>query len=61
VKGVVAAAIDRFGPLYDVVVTETMVARTDDGRLGDDSPVVETVMGIDEFPEGVTSFVSIAM
>jgi hypothetical protein len=61
VKGVVAIAIDGFGPLCDVVVTETMVAQTDDGRLGDDSPVVETVVGIEEFPEEVTTFVSIAM
>jgi hypothetical protein len=59
VKGVVAAAIDRFGPLCDVVVIETMVAQTDNGRLGDDSPVVATVVGIEEFPEGVTTFFSI--
>jgi hypothetical protein len=61
VKGVVVIAIDGFGPLCDVVVVETMVARTDNGRLGDDSPVVATVVGIEEFPEGVTTFVSIAM
>jgi hypothetical protein len=61
VKGVVAAAIDEFSPLSDVVAAETMVAQTDDGRLGDDSPVVATVVGIEEFPEEVTTFVSIAM
>jgi zinc transporter ZupT len=61
VKGVVVAAIDGFGPLCDIVVAETMVAETDDGRLGDDSLMVATVMGIDEFPEGVTTFVSIAV
>jgi hypothetical protein len=61
VKGVVAAAIDGFGPLCDIVEAETMVAQTDDGRLGDDSPVVATVVGIEEFPEEVTTFVSIAV
>jgi hypothetical protein len=62
VKGVVAATKDGFGPLCEVVAVETMVAQTDDGRLGDDiSPVVKTVVGIEEFPEGVTTFVSIAM
>jgi hypothetical protein len=50
-----------FGPLCDVVAAETMVARTDDGKLGDDSPVVATVVGIEEFPEEVTTFVSIAV
>jgi hypothetical protein len=38
-----------------------MVARTDDGRLGDDSPLVTTVVGIEEFLEEVTTFVSIAV
>jgi hypothetical protein len=33
----------------------------DDGRLGDDSPVVAIVVGIEEFPEEVTTFVSIAV
>jgi hypothetical protein len=47
VKGGVAAMIDGVGPLCDVVVVETMVARTDGGKLGDASPVVETVMGIE--------------
>jgi hypothetical protein len=38
-----------------------MVARTSDGGLrGGNSPVVTTVVGIEEFPEGVTTFVSIA-
>jgi hypothetical protein len=61
VKGVVAATIDGFGPLCDVVATKTMVARTDDSKLGDDSPMVATVMGMEEFPEEVTTFVSIAV
>ena len=56
-----AVAKDGFGPLCEVVAIETMVAQTDDGRLGDESPVVETVVGIEEFPEEVTTFVSIAM
>ena len=56
-----ATAIDGFGPLYDVVAAETMVGRTDDGKLGDDSPMVETVVGIDKFPEEVTTFVSIVV
>jgi hypothetical protein len=39
-----------------------MVARTNDGGLGDEiSPMVTTMVGIEEFPEGVTTFVSIAM
>jgi hypothetical protein len=60
VKGVVASANDEFGPLCEVVAVETMVAWTDDGGLGDEiSPVVTTVVGIEEFPEGVTTFVSI--
>jgi hypothetical protein len=61
VKGVVAAVIDGIGPLCDVVAAETMVARTDDGNLGDASPVVEIVVGMEEFLEEVTTFVSIAM
>jgi hypothetical protein len=62
VKGVVAATKDGIRPLCEVVVVETMVARTDDGGLGDEiSPVVTTVVGIEEFPEGVTTFVSIAV
>jgi hypothetical protein len=59
-KGVVAAVRDGIGPLCDVEVVETMVAPTDDGGLGGgNSPVVTTVVGIEEFPEGVTTFVSI--
>jgi hypothetical protein len=62
VKGVVAAAKDGIRPLCDVEVVETMVARTsDDGLGGENSPVVTNVVGIEEFPEGVTSFVSIAV
>jgi hypothetical protein len=39
-----------------------MVALTDDGGLGyESSPMVTTMVGIEEFPEGVTSFVSIVV
>jgi hypothetical protein len=61
VKGVVAAAIDEFIPLCDIVAAETMVAQTDDGKLGYDSPMVATMVGMEEFLEEVTTFVSIAM
>jgi hypothetical protein len=62
VKGVVAATKDGLGPLCNVVSIKTMVAQTDDGGLGDEiSPVVTTVVGIEKFPEGVTTFVPIAM
>jgi hypothetical protein len=61
VKGVVAAAIEGFGPLCDVVAAETMVAQTNDDKLGDDSPVVATVVEMEEFLEEVTAFVSIAV
>ena len=60
-KRVVATSIDGFSPLCDVVAVKTMVAQIDDGRLGDDSPVVTTVVGIEEYPEEVTTFVSIAV
>ena len=60
-KGVVAAAKDRIGPLCNVVEIETMVAWTSEGGLGGgNSPMVTTIVGIEEFPEGVTTFVSIA-
>jgi hypothetical protein len=61
VKGGVAAAIDGDRPLCDVVAVETVVAQTDDGKLGHASPVVTTVMGIEEFPGEVTAFVAIAV
>jgi hypothetical protein len=61
VKGGVAATIDGDGPLCDVVAVETLVARTDDGKLGDASPVVTTVVGMEELPEEVTTFVAIAV
>jgi hypothetical protein len=62
VKGGVAVAIDGVGPLCDVVAAETMVAQTDDkGKLGEASPVVAMVMGMEEFPEEVTTFVAIAV
>jgi hypothetical protein len=61
VKGGVATAIDGDLSLCDVVVVETVVAQTNDGMLGDASLVVATVMGMEEFPEEVTTFVSIAV
>ena len=55
-----AATIDEVCPLCDVVAAETVVARTvDKGKLGEDSPVVAMVMGMEEFPEEVTEFGSI--
>jgi hypothetical protein len=51
VKGGVVAAIDGAGPLCDVVVANTVVAQNDDGKLGDASPVVEMVVGMEEFLE----------
>jgi hypothetical protein len=53
--------IDGVGPLCDVVAAKTVVARTDDDKLGDASPVVAMVVGMEEFPEEVTKFVSIAV
>jgi hypothetical protein len=61
VKRVVAAMIDGVGPLCDIVAVETMVAQTDDGKLGDASPMVEMVVGMKEFPEEVTMFASITV
>jgi hypothetical protein len=56
----VDATIDRIIPLCEVEAVDTMVAQTSDGGLGGgNSPVVTTVVGIEEFPEGVTTFVSI--
>jgi hypothetical protein len=58
----VAAARDGIRPLCDVEAIDTMVARTGDGGLeGGNSLVVTTVVGIEELPEGVTTFVSIAV
>jgi hypothetical protein len=37
------------------------VARTDDRKLGDASLLVAAVMGMEEFPEEVTTFVAIAV
>ena len=55
-----AAAIDGIGPLCDVVAAETMVARAvDKGKLGEASPVVATMMGMEEIPVEVTVFGSI--
>jgi hypothetical protein len=47
VKRFVVATIDGVGPLCDIVASETMVAQTDDGKLGDASPVVATVVGME--------------
>jgi hypothetical protein len=61
VKGVVATTKDRVRPICDVEEVNTMVARIGDGGLGGgNSPLVTTIVGIEEFPEGVTTFVSIA-
>jgi hypothetical protein len=61
VKGVVATAIEGVSPLCDVVAAKTMVAPTDDGKLGDDSLVVAIDMRMEEFSEEVTTFVSIVV
>jgi hypothetical protein len=50
VKGFVAAAIDGVGPLCDVVVAGAMVLRTTDDKLGEASPVVTLVIGMEEVP-----------
>ena len=57
----VVAAIEGDGPLCDVVAAETIVAQADDDKLGYASHVVATVVGMEEFPEEVTTFVSIAV
>jgi hypothetical protein len=59
VKGFVAATIDGVGPLCNEVTSRAMVVRTDDVKLGDASPVVTTVMGMEEFLVEVTTFGSI--
>jgi hypothetical protein len=62
VKGVVTAAKDGIRPLCDVEAVDTMVAQTDDNGLGgENSLVVTNVVGIEEFPEGVTKFVFIVV
>jgi hypothetical protein len=54
------AAIDRIGTLCKVEAVNTMVPRTsDDGLGGGNSHVVTTIVGIEEFPEGVIVFFSI--
>ena len=56
-----ATAIEGIEPLCEVEAVDTMVAQTGDGGLGGgNSPMVTTVVGIEEFPEGVTTFVSIS-
>jgi hypothetical protein len=61
VKEFVAAPIYGVGPLCDIVSAETVVTRTDDDKLGYASPVVATVVGMEEFPEEVTVFGSITV
>jgi hypothetical protein len=61
VKGFVVTMIDGVGPLCDVVAAETIVARADDGDLGDASPVVAMVVGMEEILEVVTEFGSITV
>jgi hypothetical protein len=61
VKGFVAAMIDGVGPLCDIVAAEIVVARDDEGKLGDASLVVATVVGMEEIPEEVTEFGSITV
>ena len=52
--------IDGIRPLCDVVAVETMVAQTaNKGKLGEASPRVTTVIGMEEFPINVTEFGSI--
>jgi hypothetical protein len=50
VKGFGAATIDGVGPLCDVVVAGAMVLWTTNGKLGEASPVVTTVIGMEEVP-----------
>jgi hypothetical protein len=60
VKGIVSTAIDGIGPLLEVGVVDTMVARTNDSGLGGGiPPLVEILVGIEEFPEEVAAFVSL--
>ena len=53
VKGFVAAMIDGVGPLCDEVAAGAMVLLTTDGKLGEASPVVITVIGFLEVPVGM--------
>jgi hypothetical protein len=50
VKGFVAATIDGVGPLCDEVTAGAMVVLTADGMLGEASPVVTTVIGMEVVP-----------
>ena len=53
-------AIDGVGPLYNVVLAETVVVQTTDkGNLGEASHVVATMRGMEEIPVEVTMFGSI--
>jgi hypothetical protein len=61
VKGAVTNVKDEIKTLLEVEVVETMVAHTDDSGLGGRTPpVVTVIVGIEEFPEEVVVFVSIA-
>jgi hypothetical protein len=62
VKGAVVVAIDGIGTLLKVEVVKTLVAQTGDSGLGGGkSPVVTTIVEIEEFPEEVATFVSIVV
>ena len=50
VKGFVVAMIDGVGPLCDEVTAGAMVLLTTNGKLGEASPVVTTVIGMKEVP-----------
>jgi hypothetical protein len=50
VKGFVATTIDGVGPLCDEVAAGAMVLLTTDGKLGEASPVVTIVRGMEEVP-----------
>jgi hypothetical protein len=50
VKGFVATMIDGVSPLCDVVAAGAMVLLTTDGKLGEVSPEVTTVIGMEDVP-----------
>jgi hypothetical protein len=45
--------MDGVGPLCDEVATGAMVLLTTDSMLGESSPVVTTVIGMEEVPVGM--------
>jgi hypothetical protein len=50
VKGFMAATIDGVSPLCDIVAAGAMVLWTTDGKLGEVSSVVTTVIGMEDVP-----------